>query len=86
MFCDEKAFSDRIHKISGQIEAIERMYADKRTAAEIMQQLVAVRSSLSSLARVIVEAEVKGCLPAAEGSPEKLRPVSQLVDTLFKVT
>ena len=81
MMCDVKEFLERIHKISGQIRAIEQMYNDKRTAQEIVQQVVAVRASLSSLARLIVEAEVKGCLP----SDGKAQPVAQLVDTLFKV-
>lgn len=81
MKCDTKEFFDRIHKISGQIAAIEKMYNDKRTAQEIIQQVVAVRASLSSLARLIVEAEVKGCLP----SDQNAQPVVQLVDTLFKV-
>lgn len=82
MKCDTKEFLDRVHRISGQIEALERMYQEKRTAQDIVQQIVAVRSSLSSLAKIIVEAEVKGCLPSDTASV----PVSQLVDTLFKVT
>lgn len=81
MKCDAKEFLERIHRISGQIAAIEQMYNDKRTAQEIIQQVVAVRASLSSLARLIVEAEVKGCLP----SDQNAQPVAQLVDTLFKV-
>ena len=82
MKCDTKGFQDRIHKISGQISALDRMYEQKRSAQEIVQQVVAVRASLASLARFIVEAEVKGCL----SSDESAAPVSQLVDTLFKVS
>lgn len=82
MKCDSKEYLDRIHKISGQISALERMYEDKRTAQEIVQQIVAVRASLSSLAKIVVEAEVKGCLPTDQSSA----PVAQLVDTLFKVS
>ena len=81
MKCDTKEFIDRIHKISGQIAAIEKMYNDKRTAQEIIQQVVAVRASLSSLTRLIIEAEIKGCLPGDQSA----QPVAQLVDTLFKV-
>jgi DNA-binding FrmR family transcriptional regulator len=82
MQCDKKEFKDRIHRISGQISALETMYEDKRTAREVLQQLIAVRSSLSSLAKLVVEEEVKGCLPG----DEKGQPISHLVDTLFKVT
>ena len=82
MKCNNKDFLDRVHRISGQIGSLEKMYAEKRTAQDIVQQIVAVRASLSSLASLIVEAEVKGCLPSDASSG----PVSQLVDTLFKVT
>ena len=82
MKCDNKEFIDRVHRIAGQIKALETMYDEKRTAQDIVQQIVAVRSSLSSLAKLVVEAEVKGCLP----SGESMAPVAQLVDTLFKVS
>ena len=82
MKCDNKEFKDRIHRISGQIMAIEKMYDEKRSAQEIIQQLVAARASRSSLASLAVEAEVKGCLP----NDESAEPVGQLVDTIFKVT
>jgi DNA-binding FrmR family transcriptional regulator len=80
MKCDNKEFLARIHRIAGQITALETMYDDKRTAQEIVQQIVAVRSSLSSLAKLVVEAEVKGCLP----TDQEAGPVGQMVDTLFK--
>ncbi len=82
MKCDNKQFLDRTHRIAGQIAALETMYDDKRTAQDIVQQIVAVRSSLSSLAKLVVEAEVKGCLPSDQSSA----PVAQLVDTLFKIS
>ena len=82
MKCDNKDFLDRVHRISGQIAALEKMYDDRRVAQEIVQQIVAIRASLASLAKLIVEAEVKGCLPS-DSSGE---PVSRLVDTLFKVS
>ncbi len=82
MQCNEKEFKDRVSRINGQILALDRMYTEKRTAQEILQQVVSVRSSLSSLAKLIVEEEVKGCLPSETAGS----PVSQLVETLFKVT
>jgi len=82
MECDKQEFTSRINKISGQISAIDRMYTEKRSAEEILQQIMAVRSSLSSLAKLVVEAEVKGCL-SEHGNDNSL---SKLVDTLFKVT
>lgn len=84
MECDSKEFKARISKISGQLAAIEKMFDEKRSAQDILQQLMAVRSSLGSLAKVVVEAEIKGCIPGGDPTPRD-RQVGQLVDTLFKV-
>ena len=82
MKCDNKGYTDRIHRIAGQINALEHMFEEQRSAQEIVQQIVAARASLSSLAKFIVDAEVKGCLPHDSSS----EPVAKLVDSLFKVS
>jgi len=82
MKCDQKLYLDRVHKIAGQVAALETMFADKRSAQEIVQQMIAVRASLSSLATFVVQAEIQGCLPTSESAG----PVSQLVESVFKVS
>lgn len=82
MFCSDKQYLERIHKIAGQVQGLETMFGEKRSAQEIIQQIVVARASLSSLATFVVEAEVKGCLPS-DGSAT---PVARLVESLFKVT
>ena len=82
MKCDKKGYKDRIHRIAGQVSGLENMFEEQRPAQDIVQQIVAARSSLSSLAKFIVDAEVAGCLPR-DGSSE---PVARLVEWLFKVS
>lgn len=80
--CDEKDLLDRLHRVSGQIQAVEKMYKEKRTGQEILQQIIAARASLASLAKMIVEAEARGCLPPSSVNDS----MGKLVEALFKVT
>lgn len=48
----------RIHKLSGQLDAIERMVRLKRSCPEVLAQIEAVRSGLSGVAAIIVNEEL----------------------------
>jgi len=78
--CDPKRAIDHTHRIAGQITAIERMYQDKRPCADIVQQIVAARSSLGSLAKLILSDEVSGCLPSSDKNDSIKKLLSELVD------
>lgn len=82
MKCNSKGYTDRVHRITGQVAALEHMFEERRSAQDIVQQIVAARASLSSLAKFIVDAEVRGCLPRDAAS----EPLEKLVESLFKVS
>ena len=48
----------RIHKLSGQLEAIDRMVLRKRPCAEVLAQIEAVRSGLASVAAILLNEEL----------------------------
>ena len=80
LVCDPQKVINHTHRIAGQIEAVEKMYRDKRPCSEIIQQIVAARSSLGSLAKQILSDEVNGCLPSESSSASVNKLVSQLID------
>lgn len=53
--------SKQLHRVAGQIEGISRMYEEGRPCIDIAQQLAAVRSSLSRVARDILTDELSRC-------------------------
>lgn len=53
--------SRQLHRISGQVEGISRMYEESRPCLDIAQQIAAVRSSLSRVARDIMTDELSRC-------------------------
>lgn len=51
----------RLSRIKGQIEGISRMYQDGRECIAIVQQVVAARNSLNSVARQLLSSEATRC-------------------------
>ena len=78
--CDPQKVINHIHRIAGQVQAIEKMYQQKRDCSQIVQQVVAARSSLGSLAKLILADEVNGCLPSAESQKDVNKLMAQLID------
>lgn len=53
---------NRISKIKGQIEGIERMIDDNRDSVDVVQQVVAVNSALKNLGIEILKDETATCV------------------------
>ena len=69
----------RLNRIEGQIRAIKRMYTECGDCVEIVQQIQAARSALSSVSRLVLTGEARKCAEA--GDVEKLERV---VEKTFK--
>jgi DNA-binding FrmR family transcriptional regulator len=57
---------NRISKIKGQIEGIERMMEKNRDSLDIVQQIVAVNSALKRVGIEILKNETKACVSDKE--------------------
>ena len=60
-FTPDARVKKQLRRIKGQVEGIERMYDEERPCLEIAQQLAAVRSSLSRVARDVLTDELSRC-------------------------
>jgi len=49
----------RIHRLSGQLQAVEDMIGKRRTCAEVLQQISAVRSGLEQVAVIVFQTELQ---------------------------
>ncbi|HTQ09192.1 MAG TPA: metal-sensitive transcriptional regulator [Fimbriimonadaceae bacterium] len=52
----------RLAKIAGQVNGLQHMIEDKRTCAEILQQVVAVRSALDQLGIALLTEHLQTCV------------------------
>jgi CsoR family transcriptional regulator, copper-sensing transcriptional repressor len=56
----------RVARIHGHVQAIQTMLQSGRSYSEIMHQIVAVRSALDSVMKLIVDDTVEDCVSKAE--------------------
>ncbi|MBR5991499.1 MAG: DUF111 family protein [Clostridia bacterium] len=80
---EKKIIINRLSRISGHIESIKRMVEDNRDTDDILVQLAAVASSVSSVSRVIIKSHFKYAINRA-AEKDDLDPVYGLVDKFLK--
>lgn len=72
---------NRLSKAIGHLEAVKRMVEEERDCTEVLIQLAAVRSALSSTAKVILKDHIDHCLTgASEGDTEELAALNEAID------
>ncbi len=81
-----KAVLDRLARIEGQIRGIQGMIREGRSCEEILVQISAVKSALSSVAYKFFEDHVEYCIKpsVAEGNVEAFSEFIEAVKTLLK--
>lgn len=57
-----KAVSNRLARAIGHLESVKRMVDEERDCSEVLIQLAAVRSALSSTAKVIIKDHLDHCI------------------------
>jgi CsoR family transcriptional regulator, copper-sensing transcriptional repressor len=63
---DNKDLKNRISKIKGQIEGVERMIEEDRDSLDIVQQVVALNSALKRVGIEILKNETASCVSDKE--------------------
>ena len=75
----------RLARIGGQISAVRKMVADDRYCIDVVRQVQAARSALSSLEALIIDDHVDTCVQHAledGGTTERREKVTELVSIL----
>lgn len=76
----DKKIQQRINRIRGQVNGLERMMEKEHDCLEVLTQLSAVRSALGSLAKLIISQETS-CFGIKKKEKEKL---GELLDRFMK--
>lgn len=63
---EKQALVARLHKISGQLQAIERMVLADEDCPEVLMQVISARRALKSFGDEIIHAHIRECLDHAE--------------------
>ncbi len=76
--------NQRLNKIKGQLNGIDRMIEEDRACMDIIQQIVAARAALSKLGVEILKDEARSCIKGGNG--EKVQTLEDIIEKLFKIT
>ncbi|MDQ6985878.1 MAG: metal-sensitive transcriptional regulator [Candidatus Dojkabacteria bacterium] len=79
-----KNIKNRVARLKGQIAGVEKMVNDGRGAIDIVTQIAAIKSSLSSLAVEILKEESKECLNVKD-KKNREESFEAIVTNLFKI-
>ncbi len=76
---DKQKLLNRVRRIRGQIEALERALESEKECVELLQQIAAARSALDQVALQIMRGHIRSCVSEAirnEDGGEKVGEVS----------
>ncbi len=74
----QKDLKNRIAKIKGQVEGIDKMLSEERNCLEIVQQISAVDSALNKVSMKILKTEISTCSKDSE-------KIEKILNTIFKL-
>ena len=75
---ETKAVLNRLSRAIGHLESVKRMVEDGRDCTEVLVQLAAVRSALSSTAKVILKDHLEHCV--ADAHDADLQALNEAID------
>jgi len=75
---------NRVRRIRGQIEAVERALEEEKGCASVLHLVVAARGALNSLVAEVIEDHIRVHVidPARERNPAKARGAEELIDVV----
>ena len=75
-----KAVLNRLSRAIGHLESVKRMIEDGRDCTEVLIQIAAVRSALSSTAKVILKDHLEHCITDDQSSNDQLQALNEAID------
>src|SRR6187399_113029 len=79
---DKSQLVRRLARIEGQVRGITRMIEREEYCVDILQQTSALRAAVDSLAVLVLEDHVSGCVRTAAANGEADRYVDEVVDVV----
>lgn len=75
-----KAVLNRLSRAIGHLESVKRMVEDGRDCTEVLVQIAAVRSALSSTAKVILKDHLEHCISDDQSVTEQIEALNEAID------
>lgn len=82
----KREIRNRLRRVRGQVEGIDRMLADNRPCMELLMQVAAVQEALRGVSRLVVRNYLERCASSAIRSGGGEAVYDELMDVVFKLT
>ena len=79
---DKQKLLNRVRRIRGQLEAIERALEEEKGCMEVLQQITSCRGAINGLVAVVLEEHIRTHLVAAEAADEHGDAQQVLIDVV----
>jgi DNA-binding FrmR family transcriptional regulator len=79
---EKKDLKQRLKKVSGQINGIDKMVDEGRYCIDIIQQILAARAALNKVALIILESHAKSCVVNAIKEDRADQSIDELMAVL----
>jgi DNA-binding FrmR family transcriptional regulator len=79
---DQASLIRRLRRIEGQVRGIERMIERREYCVDILQQTAALRAAVDSVALLILEDHVQGCVKTAAEQGDADRYIEEVLDVV----
>ena len=79
---EKQKLLNRVRRIKGQIEAIERALEDERGCLDVLQQITSCRGAMNGLLAVVLEDHIRRHLVDAEPADEHGSSTEQLIEVV----
>ena len=79
---DQAILIRRLRRIEGQVRGIERMIERREYCIDILQQTAALRAAVDSVALLILEDHVQGCVRSAAENGDADKYIEEVLDVV----
>ncbi|AOK31223.1 transcriptional regulator [Burkholderia singularis] len=79
---DKQKLLNRVRRIKGQVEAIERALEEERGCNEILQRITSSRGAMNGLLAVVLEEHIRSHLVDVEGHEDEGSATEQLIEVV----
>jgi len=76
---DKEKLLNRVRRVRGQLDAIEKALTDERECGEVMRLLAACRGAIGSLTAEVIEGHVRSHIVDPDADSAKARAAKELV-------
>lgn len=80
----KKNYTQHLNRVKGQVEGINNLIENDTYCLDIINQISAIRGSLLSISKKLVNEHIDGCVRNGHNQENSLNEIKELIDKLSK--